>query len=73
MSAAFGDLETLRSSPVVVLLVTTVALLVAVILVGPFMISRTSAIAMTVLGVASGLTYAIVARVLMQRQEQART
>jgi hypothetical protein len=45
------------------------ALFVTVILVGPLMISRTSTISMAVLGSASGLTYAIAARVLMRRQQ----
>jgi hypothetical protein len=102
VSAVIGDLDTLRGSPVVALIVGTVAavaglvvvlpvllfapalrllpfwaaaawgaalaLLVTVILAGPFMMSRTSAISMAVLGAASGLTYAIAARVLMRRQ-----
>jgi hypothetical protein len=45
------------------------ALLVAVILVGPLVASRTSTFSMAVVGGASGLTYAIAARVLMRRQQ----
>jgi hypothetical protein len=101
VSAAIGDLDTARSSPVGILLVggfaavfglllvlpfllvipalrllplwvatawgAALALLVTVILVGPSMTSRTSTIAMAVLGAASGLTYAIVARVLAKK------
>jgi hypothetical protein len=98
VSAAIGDLDSVRFSPVATLLVAAgaaaagllfvlpvlllvprlrtlpawaaaawgaaLALLVTVILVGPSMVSRTSAIAMAVLGAASGITYAIAVRAL---------
>ena len=98
VSAALGDLHTVRAAPLAMLLVGAVAavaglvlvlpvllvwptlrllpwwaaaawgaslaLLVTVILAGPSMMSRTSAIAMAVLGAASGLTYAVAARAL---------
>jgi hypothetical protein len=47
-----------------------IALLVTVILVGPAVTSRTSAIAMATLGAGSGLTYAIAARALMRLQRR---